>query len=101
VQACAALTKPGGWVFFSTLNRNLKSWLFAIVGAEYLLKMLPPGTHDHHRFIRPSELARWVRESGLEIESMRGMEYNPLTQRYWLSANTSVNYLLACRKPGA
>lgn len=101
VQACAALARPGGWVFFSTLNRNLKSWLFAIVGAEYLLKMLPPGTHDHHRFIRPSELARWVREAGLDIESMRGMEYNPLTQRYWLSADTSVNYLLACRKPGA
>jgi 2-polyprenyl-6-hydroxyphenyl methylase / 3-demethylubiquinone-9 3-methyltransferase len=101
VQACAALARPGGWVFFSTLNRNLKSWLFAIAGAEYLLKMLPAGTHDHHRFIRPSELARWGREAGLEIEAMRGMEYNPLTQRYWLSGDTSVNYLLACRKPGA
>ncbi|MBQ0961237.1 bifunctional 2-polyprenyl-6-hydroxyphenol methylase/3-demethylubiquinol 3-O-methyltransferase UbiG [Ideonella sp. 4Y11] len=99
VQACATLAQPGGWVFFSTLNRNFKSWLFAIVGAEYLLKMLPAGTHDHHRFIRPSELSRWVRDAGLELASMRGMEYNPLTGRYWLSHDTSVNYLIACRKP--
>ncbi|MBQ0932864.1 bifunctional 2-polyprenyl-6-hydroxyphenol methylase/3-demethylubiquinol 3-O-methyltransferase UbiG [Ideonella sp. 4Y16] len=99
VQACATLAKPGGWVFFSTLNRNFKSWLFAIVGAEYVLKMLPAGTHDHHRFIRPSELSRWVRGAGLELSAMRGMEHNPLTGRYWLSSDTSVNYLIACRKP--
>lgn len=99
VRACADLAKPGAWVFFSTLNRNLKAWLFAIVGAEYLLKMLPQGTHDHDRFIRPSELARFAREAGLEVQAFKGMEYNPLTQRYWLSENTDVNYLVACRKP--
>jgi 2-polyprenyl-6-hydroxyphenyl methylase/3-demethylubiquinone-9 3-methyltransferase len=99
VQACAALTKPGGWVFFSTINRNPKSFLFAIVGAEYMLKLLPQGTHEYARFIRPSELAQWCREAGLELQSTRGMEYNPLTRRYWLSADVSVNYLFACRKP--
>ncbi len=98
VQACAALARPGGWVFFSTLNRNPKSFLFSIVGAEYLLQLLPKGTHEYARFIRPSELARWCRDSGLDVEASRGMEYNPLTQRYWLSADTSVNYLFACRK---
>ena len=100
VRACAALVKPGGWVFFSTLNRNPKSFLFAIVGAEYLLRLLPKGTHEYARFIRPSELARWSRDAGLSLHGSRGMEYNPFTRRYWLSANTSVNYLLACRKPG-
>ena len=99
VQACSELVKPGGWVFFSTLNRNAKSFLFAIVGAEYLLSMLPKGTHSYDRLIRPSELARYCRDSGLDLHESRGMEYNPLTQRYWLSADTSVNYLLATRKP--
>ena len=100
VRACATLVKPGGWVFFSTLNRNPKSFLFAIVGAEYLLRLLPRGTHEYARFIRPSELARWSRDAGLGLQGSRGMEYNPFTRRYWLSANTSVNYLVACRKPG-
>ena len=99
VKACATLVKPGGWVFFSTLNRNPKSFLFAIIGAEYVLKMLPKGTHEYARFIRPSELARWCREAGLSQEGMKGMEYNPITQRYKLSGDTSVNYLVACRKP--
>jgi 2-polyprenyl-6-hydroxyphenyl methylase/3-demethylubiquinone-9 3-methyltransferase len=98
VRACSELVKPGGWVFFSTLNRNPKSFLFAIVGAEYLLKLLPKGTHEYARFIRPSELARWCRDAGLDVHGSRGMEYNPLTRRYWLSADTSVNYLIACRK---
>lgn len=100
VRACTQLARPGGWVFFSTLNRNPKSFLFAIVGAEYLLRLLPRGTHEYARFIRPSELARWCRDSGLGVQSSRGMEYNPLTRRYWLSGDTSVNYMLACRKPG-
>jgi 2-polyprenyl-6-hydroxyphenyl methylase/3-demethylubiquinone-9 3-methyltransferase len=100
VKACAALTKPGGWVFFSTLNRNPKSFLFAIVGAEYVLRLLPKGTHEWARFIRPSELAQSVRAAGLELVGTRGLEYNPFTRRYWLSDNTSVNYMLACRKPG-
>ena len=100
VRACAQLARPGGWVFFSTLNRNPKSFLFAIIGAEYLLRLLPRGTHEYARFIRPSELARWCRDSGLAMHASRGMEYNPLTRRYWLSGDTSVNYMLACRKPG-
>ena len=99
VHACAALVKPGGWVFFSTINRNAKAFAFAIVGAEHVLKLLPKGTHEYAKFIRPSELARWVREAGLLAHGFRGMEYNPLTQRYWLSDDTSVNYLLACRRP--
>ncbi len=99
VRACATLVKPGGWVFFSTINRSAKSFLFAIVGAEYVLKMLPKGTHEYARFIRPSELALWCREAGLSLEATRGMEFNPLTQRYWLSGDTSVNYLFACRRP--
>jgi len=98
VAACAKLVKPGGWVFLSTLNRNPKSFLFAIVGAEYLLRLLPAGTHEYAKFIRPSELATWCRSVGLDPLQTRGMEYNPLTRRYWLSADTSVNYLLACRK---
>jgi 2-polyprenyl-6-hydroxyphenyl methylase / 3-demethylubiquinone-9 3-methyltransferase len=98
VAACASLAKPGGWVFFSTLNRNPKSFLFAIVGAEYVLGLLPKGTHEYARFIRPSELARWCREAGLSQQGSRGLEYNPITKRYWLSDNTSVNYMIACRK---
>ena len=98
VSACMRLVRPGGWVFFSTLNRNAKSFLFAIVGAEYLLNLLPRGTHTYERMIRPSELARYCRDSGLDVKHTRGMAYNPLTQRYWLSADTSVNYMLATQK---
>jgi 2-polyprenyl-6-hydroxyphenyl methylase/3-demethylubiquinone-9 3-methyltransferase len=100
VQACSTLVKPGGWVFFSTLNRNPKSFLFAIVGAEYILRLLPRGTHEYARFIRPSELARWARDSGLSTHGTCGMAYNPLTRRYSLSGDNSVNYLVACRKAG-
>jgi 2-polyprenyl-6-hydroxyphenyl methylase/3-demethylubiquinone-9 3-methyltransferase len=99
VRACATLVEPGGWVFFSTLNRNAKAFLFAIIGAEHVLKLLPKGTHEYARFIRPSELARWCRDAGLDLADTRGMEYNPLTRRYRLSGDTSVNYLVACRKP--
>ena len=99
VAACARLAKPGGWVFFSTINRNPKSFLFAIVGAEYVLGLLPKGTHEYARFIRPSELAHWCRDAGLDLVEMRGMEYNPLTRRYGFSGDTGVNYLMACRKP--
>ena len=99
VRACAALVKPGGWLFFSTINRNPKAFLFAIVGAEHVMKMLPKGTHEYARFIRPSELAQWCRDAGLNLVETRGMEYNPLTRRYWLSGDTSVNYLFACRRP--
>jgi 2-polyprenyl-6-hydroxyphenyl methylase / 3-demethylubiquinone-9 3-methyltransferase len=98
VQACAGLAKPGGAVFFSTIHRNPKAFLYAIVGAEYVLSLLPRGTHEYARFIRPSELARWCREAGLDLTDTRGMEYNPLTRRYRLSGDTSVNYLMACRK---
>ena len=98
VSACATLVKPGGWVFFSTINRNAKSFLFAIVGAEYVLGLLPKGTHEYSRLIRPSELAGWCRQAELISSGMRGMQYNPITQRYSLSGDTSVNYLLACRK---
>jgi 2-polyprenyl-6-hydroxyphenyl methylase/3-demethylubiquinone-9 3-methyltransferase len=99
VRACAAMVRPGGWVFFSTLNRNHKAFLFAIVGAEYLLNLLPKGTHEYARFLRPSELARHARDAGLVLQAMKGMQYNPLTRRYWLSGDTSVNYLVACRRP--
>jgi 2-polyprenyl-6-hydroxyphenyl methylase/3-demethylubiquinone-9 3-methyltransferase len=95
VRACATLVKPGGWVFFSTLNRNPQSFLFAIVGAEYVLNLLPKGTHEYAKFIRPSELAGFCREAGLQTQASRGLQYNPLTQRYWLDANTRVNYMLA------
>ncbi|WP_310645374.1 bifunctional 2-polyprenyl-6-hydroxyphenol methylase/3-demethylubiquinol 3-O-methyltransferase UbiG [Limnohabitans sp.] len=98
VKACADLVKPGGWVFFSTLNRNPKSFLFAILGAEYVLNLLPKGTHEYAKFIRPSELASACRAAGLEWQHTRGMEYNPLTRRYWMSADTSVNYLVATQK---
>jgi 2-polyprenyl-6-hydroxyphenyl methylase/3-demethylubiquinone-9 3-methyltransferase len=99
VRACAQLVKPGGHVFFSTLNRNAKSFLFAIVGAEYVLNLLPRGTHEYAKFIRPSELARDCREAGLEWQHTRGMEYNPITRRYWLSGDTSVNYMVATQRP--
>lgn len=99
VKACADLVKPGGWVFFSTINRNAKAFMFAIVGAEYLLKLLPRGTHEYAKMIRPSELAAYCRTAGLDLRHTRGLEHNPLTQRYWLSADTSVNYLLAVQKP--
>ena len=99
VAACAALAKPGGWLFFSTINRNAKAFVFAIVGAEHVLKLLPKGTHEYAKFIRPSELALWCRRAGLDLCDTRGMEYNPLTRRYWLSGDTSVNYMIACRKP--
>jgi 2-polyprenyl-6-hydroxyphenyl methylase/3-demethylubiquinone-9 3-methyltransferase len=98
VRACSELVKPGGWVFFSTINRNPKSFVFAIVGAEYLLQMLPKGTHEYAKMIRPSELAGYCRAASLDLAQTRGMEYNPLTKRYWLSQDTSVNYLLATRK---
>ncbi|MBI5276259.1 MAG: bifunctional 2-polyprenyl-6-hydroxyphenol methylase/3-demethylubiquinol 3-O-methyltransferase UbiG [Burkholderiales bacterium] len=98
VNACATLAKPGGWVFFSTLNRNPKSFLLAVVGAEYVLNMLPRGTHEYLKFIRPSELAQWSRSAGLAWEQLRGMEYNPITRRYRLTGDTSVNYLVAARK---
>ncbi len=98
VRACATLVKPGGWVFFSTLNRNPKSFLFAIVGAEYVLNLLPRGTHEYAKMVRPSELAGHCRSAGLDLQGTRGMQYNPLTRHYWLSSDTSVNYLFATRK---
>ncbi|MBU6503483.1 MAG: bifunctional 2-polyprenyl-6-hydroxyphenol methylase/3-demethylubiquinol 3-O-methyltransferase UbiG [Burkholderiales bacterium] len=98
VAACAALVKPQGWVFFSTINRNPKSFLFAIVGAEYMLNLLPRGTHEYAKLIRPAELARFCRTAGLDLKAIRGMEYNPLTRRYWLSSDTSVNYMFATQK---
>jgi len=98
VAACARLVRPGGWVFFSTLNRNPKAFVQAIVGAEYVLGLLPRGTHEYAKFMRPSELARWCRDSGLALQATRGMGYNPLTRRYRLTDDTGVNYLFACRK---
>jgi 2-polyprenyl-6-hydroxyphenyl methylase / 3-demethylubiquinone-9 3-methyltransferase len=98
VAACSRLVKPGGWVFFSTLNRNAKSYLFAIVGAEYILQLLPRGTHDYAKFIRPAELARMTREASLDTQELIGMTYNPLTKIYKLEADTDVNYLLATRR---
>jgi 2-polyprenyl-6-hydroxyphenyl methylase/3-demethylubiquinone-9 3-methyltransferase len=98
VRACATLVKPDGWVFFSTLNRNPKSFLYAIVGAEYVLRLLPRGTHSYENFIKPSELATSARAAGLEPVKISGMTYNPLTQVYALSADASVNYLMATRK---
>ncbi|NKB31587.1 MAG: bifunctional 2-polyprenyl-6-hydroxyphenol methylase/3-demethylubiquinol 3-O-methyltransferase UbiG [Pseudomonadales bacterium] len=97
--ACFNLVKPGGLVFFSTINRNPKSYLFAIVAAEYLLSLIPRGTHDYARFIRPSELARWCRESGLDLRGQIGMGYNPLTKRYFLEENVDVNYIAFFEKP--
>ncbi len=99
IGACQTLVKPGGDVFFSTINRNPKSFLFAIVGAEYVLKMLPKGTHEYNKFIRPSELDRWARHCGLELQTLTGMHFNPLTKKYWLSdSNVDVNYLCHYKK---
>lgn len=94
VAACARLVKPGGSVFFSTINRNPKAYLFAVIGAEYLLNLLPKGTHDYAKFIKPSELSAWARHVGLDISGMCGMSYNPITQHYWLGDDVSVNYLM-------
>lgn len=99
VRSCASLVKPGGWVFFSTLNRNAKSYLLAVIGAEYVLNMLPRGTHEYARFLKPSELSRMARNAGLELDVVRGMSYNPLTRIYALGDDTAVNYLMACRRP--
>lgn len=99
VTALGTLVKPGGWVFMSTLNRNAKSFLMAIVGAEYVLRLLPAGTHEYNRFIKPSELGQMCREAGLELQGAKGLTFNPLTQRYKLGSDTDVNYLLACRRP--
>jgi len=98
VRACATLVKPGGWVFFSTLNRNVKAYLFAVIGAEYIAQMLPKGTHDYARFIRPSELAGFARAAGLREAEVKGITYRPLGKRFALSDDTSVNYLFACRR---
>lgn len=99
VSACAQLLAPGGWCFFSTLNRNPKSFALAIVGAEYLLNLVPRGTHEYARFIRPSELVRHTREAGLDLVEIKGLRFNPFNQRVTLCDDTDVNYLLACRKP--
>ncbi|WIT10756.1 bifunctional 2-polyprenyl-6-hydroxyphenol methylase/3-demethylubiquinol 3-O-methyltransferase UbiG [Paucibacter sediminis] len=99
VRALGTLVKPGGWVFLSTLNRNFKAFMLAIVGAEYLLKMLPAGTHEYARFIKPAELAQMCRDAGLELRSAKGLGYNPLTQRYSIGGDTDVNYMIACRRP--
>ena len=98
ISACSALVKPGGHVFFSTLNRNPKSYLFAVVGAEYVLNLLPKGTHDYAKFIKPSELTRWAKSVGLEPDELIGMSYNPFNQHYRLGHDTSVNYLVHTRK---
>jgi len=97
VAACARLVKPGGWVFLSTINRNPKAFAMAIVGAEYILKLLPQGTHEYSKFIRPSELSGWCRGNGLELREMTGLHYNPLTKRYSLGPGVDVNYLVSCR----
>ena len=99
VQACAALVKPGGWVFFSTINRNPRSFALAIVGAEYVLGLVPRGTHEYARFIRPSELARDCRDAGLVLQHSSGLSYNPVSRRYRLTDDSAVNYMIAARKP--
>ena len=100
VRACAEMTKPGGTVFFSTINRNPKSYLFAVIGVEYVLRMLPKGTHEYKKFIRPSELGGWIRESGLELDQMTGLLYNPITKTYKLDErDVDVNYMICARKP--
>jgi 2-polyprenyl-6-hydroxyphenyl methylase/3-demethylubiquinone-9 3-methyltransferase len=100
VAACAELVKPGGWVFFSTINRSAKAFGLAIVAAEYLLKMIPKGTHEYAKLIQPSELAMFARQAGLDLQASKGLQHNPVTGRYWLSADTSVNYMLATRRAG-
>jgi len=100
VAACARLARPGAQVFFSTINRNPKSYLFAVIGAEYVLKLLPRGTHDYARFIKPSELTRWCRAAGLEVGELLGMTYNPFTRQFRLGPNCDVNYLLRCERHG-
>jgi 2-polyprenyl-6-hydroxyphenyl methylase/3-demethylubiquinone-9 3-methyltransferase len=100
VAACAAMTKPGGTLFFSTINRNPKSYLLAIIGVEYVLRMLPKGTHEYSKFIRPSELGQWIRDAGLEIDQMTGLLYNPITKTYKLDErDVDVNYMICARKP--
>jgi len=99
VQACATLVKPGGWVFFSTLNRTPKAFALAIVGAEYLTGMIPRGTHDWNKFIRPAEMANWLRASGLDMVDQQGLHYNPLNRQFRLAIGVEVNYLVAARKP--
>lgn len=100
VAACTRLVRPGGHLFFSTLNRTRKAWLFAIVGAEYVLGLLPRGTHDHARFIRPSELAAWCRHAGAEMDDLTGLTYNPVSREYRLTRDTDVNYLAHCTRTG-
>ena len=99
VSACAALVRPGGDVFFSTINRNPKAFMFAIVGAEYLLRLLPAGTHEYRKFIRPSELAAWARHANLELRASAGMHYNPVLRQYSLGPNVDVNYLMHFQRP--
>ncbi|MEJ2362333.1 MAG: bifunctional 2-polyprenyl-6-hydroxyphenol methylase/3-demethylubiquinol 3-O-methyltransferase UbiG [Gammaproteobacteria bacterium] len=98
ISACARLVRPGGHVFFSTINRNPKSFMFAIVGAEYLLRLLPRGTHEYNKFIRPSELENWIRDAGLNLRELTGMTYNPFTRRYSLGYDVDVNYLVHCQR---
>ena len=98
IVACAKLVKPGGWVFFSTLSRNPKSYLFVVIGAEYVLNLLPRGTHDYAKFIKPSELAQSCRNAGLNLVDLTGMSYNPFSKVYSLGGNTDVNYMIACRR---
>ena len=98
VRACARLARAGGDVFFATINRNPKSYLLAVIGAEYVLRLLPKGTHDYAKFIKPSELSRWSRDAGLDVESLVGMTYNPLTQIYALGRDTDVNYIVHARR---
>lgn len=98
IQACATLVKPGGYVFFSTIHRNPKAYLFAVIGAEYVLRMLPRGTHDYTKFIKPSELAAWLRQAGLTLQDQVGLQYNPITQQYRLGSDVSVNYMVRAQK---
>ena len=98
IQACTALVKPGGYVFFSTIHRNPKAYLYAVIGAEYLLNMLPRGTHDYSKFIKPSELAAWMRHAGLTLQGQIGLQYNPLTKQYRLGSDVSVNYMVHAQK---
>ncbi|MBT5098051.1 bifunctional 2-polyprenyl-6-hydroxyphenol methylase/3-demethylubiquinol 3-O-methyltransferase UbiG [Gammaproteobacteria bacterium] len=99
IQACAKLVKPGGDLFFSTINRNPKSYLFAIVGAEYVLNLLPKGTHEYAKFIKPAELDGWIRTAGLDNQDLIGMSYNPLSGNYWLGKDVTVNYMMHAHRP--